>query len=132
MDVLLDDGKTCACVTHDDQRDRTVEGRDVRSVGVECRCDQTCLPAKWAGGCGRCQRHDLTDASEFRRQISVTSRGWGAPRGFVCAGLWFERDRGRADLVAAASSRRASPSIVGDLRVIGHVIINSIGHVIIK
>ena len=55
MDVLLDDGKTCACVTHNGQRNRKVEGRDARSDGVECTCDQTCLPTKRAGGCERAE-----------------------------------------------------------------------------
>ena len=46
--------KTCACVTHNGQCDRKDEGRVVRSDGVGCTCDQTCLPTKQAGGCRRC------------------------------------------------------------------------------
>ena len=112
VDVVLDGGKTCACVAHDGQRDRTVEGRDVRSDGVECTCDQTCVPTKRAGGCGRCRRHHLTGASELRRQISVTSRGWGAARGVYSGRGWFERDRKRADLAAATGSTGGLPLIL--------------------
>ena len=67
MDVPLDNSKTCACVTMDGQRDRTVEDRDVRSVGVECRREQKCLPTKRAGKVRARQRHHLTGTGEFMR-----------------------------------------------------------------
>ena len=62
-------------------------------IGIEGMWEQGVLSAKRAGGCGRCQRHHLTGASEFRRQISVTSRDWGASRGLSFARGWFEQDR---------------------------------------
>ena len=53
MDVVLDDGKTCANVTHGAQRGRAGEGMDVMIVGIEGMCEQECVPAKRAGGCER-------------------------------------------------------------------------------
>ena len=53
MDVVLDDGKTCANVTHGAQRGRAGEGMDVVIVSIEGMWEQECVPANRAGGCRR-------------------------------------------------------------------------------
>ena len=112
MDVVIDDGKTCANVTHGAQRGRAGEGMDVVIVGIEGMCEQGMLFGE-AGGRVRARwGQSMTGAGELRRQISVTSRGWGAARGVYSGRGWFERDRKRADLAAATGSTGGLPLIL--------------------
>ena len=89
-----------------------IEDAHVLKLGRVQACEQGVLFGEAGGRVRARQRHLFTGASELRRQISVTSRGWGAARGVYSGRGWFERDRKRADLAAATGSTGGLPLIL--------------------
>ena len=87
MDVVLDDGKTCANVTHGAQRGRAGEGMDKVIVGIAGICEQGVLFGEAGGRVRSRWGQSLTIISELRRAISGERRSRMSCDGrIVCAG----------------------------------------------
>ena len=110
MDVVLDDGKTCANVTHGAQRGRAGEGMDVVIVGIEGMCEQGMLFGE-VGGLVRARWGQmLASTGELRRGMSCEDGEAAAGGGLLVGRRWFERAIERAPEDVATSVATGSPT----------------------